>query len=176
MELITILNRCHRFKGFVYQHAYFSADKKCIEVAVRPRKGLLLSELIVGHPSPTFCGSSDGFCPDALGKWCAPPARLSQILDAPSARRASPSARRRSRRRTTDGWRRNGRRARSACQPADGSNPVHFRYIGLRQYGGFCVNGGIFPAREFIPGHELSDLCPQVLDGNSHGDAGIGLH
>jgi hypothetical protein len=27
MELITILNRCHRFRGFVYQHAHFSADK-----------------------------------------------------------------------------------------------------------------------------------------------------
>jgi hypothetical protein len=39
MELITILNRCHRFRGFVYQHAYFSAAKKSIEVAVRPRKG-----------------------------------------------------------------------------------------------------------------------------------------
>ena len=39
MELITILNRCHRFRGFVYQHAHFGADKKSIEVAVRPRKG-----------------------------------------------------------------------------------------------------------------------------------------
>jgi transposase len=39
MELITILNRCHRFRGFVYQHAQFSADKKSIEVAIRPRKG-----------------------------------------------------------------------------------------------------------------------------------------
>src|SRR5579871_6005660 len=39
MELITILNRCHRFRGFVYQHARFSADRKSIEVAVRPRKG-----------------------------------------------------------------------------------------------------------------------------------------
>ena len=39
MELITILNRCHRFRGFVYQHAHLSADKKSIEVAVRPRKG-----------------------------------------------------------------------------------------------------------------------------------------
>jgi transposase len=39
MELITILNRCHRLRGFVYQHAHFSADKKSIEVAVRPRKG-----------------------------------------------------------------------------------------------------------------------------------------
>ena len=39
VELITILNRCYRFRGFVYQHAHFSADKKSIEVAVRPRKG-----------------------------------------------------------------------------------------------------------------------------------------
>ena len=39
MELITILNRCHRFRGFVYQHAHLSANKKSIEVAVRPRKG-----------------------------------------------------------------------------------------------------------------------------------------
>jgi transposase len=39
MELITTQNRCHRFRGFVYQHAHFSADKKSIDVAVRPRKG-----------------------------------------------------------------------------------------------------------------------------------------
>src|SRR5215468_2357267 len=39
MELTTILNRCHRFRGFVYQHAHFSTDKKSIEVVVRPRKG-----------------------------------------------------------------------------------------------------------------------------------------
>src|SRR5689334_19558574 len=39
MEIITILNRCHRFRGFAYQPAQFSADKKSIEVAVRPRKG-----------------------------------------------------------------------------------------------------------------------------------------
>jgi len=39
MEMIPILNRCHRFPGFVYQHASFGADKKSIEVAVRPRKG-----------------------------------------------------------------------------------------------------------------------------------------
>ncbi|HEY3939963.1 MAG TPA: hypothetical protein VGL97_21220 [Bryobacteraceae bacterium] len=39
MELITILNHCHRFRGFVYQQAHFSTDKKSIEVAVRPRKG-----------------------------------------------------------------------------------------------------------------------------------------
>ena len=39
MELITILNHCHHFRGFVYQHARFGPDKKCIEVAVRPREG-----------------------------------------------------------------------------------------------------------------------------------------
>ena len=39
LQLITILNRCHRFPGFVYQHARFSSDHKRIEIAVRPRKG-----------------------------------------------------------------------------------------------------------------------------------------
>jgi hypothetical protein len=39
MELITILNRCYRFRGFIYHDARFSPDKKSIEVAVRPRKG-----------------------------------------------------------------------------------------------------------------------------------------
>ena len=39
LQLITILNRCHRFPGFVYQQARFSSDHKSIEIAVRPRKG-----------------------------------------------------------------------------------------------------------------------------------------
>jgi transposase len=39
LQLITILNRCHRFPGFVYQKARFSSDHKSIEIAVRPRKG-----------------------------------------------------------------------------------------------------------------------------------------
>jgi hypothetical protein len=34
MELITILNRCHRHRGFVYQHAQFSPDKKSIDRSV----------------------------------------------------------------------------------------------------------------------------------------------
>jgi transposase len=38
-ELITVLNRFHRFRGFVYQHAGFSPDHRSIEVSVRPRKG-----------------------------------------------------------------------------------------------------------------------------------------
>src|SRR5215472_14267614 len=39
MELTTILNCCYRFRGFVYEHAGFSTDKKSIEVVLRPRKG-----------------------------------------------------------------------------------------------------------------------------------------
>jgi len=39
LPLITILNRCDRFPGFVYQQARFSADYKTIEISVRPRKG-----------------------------------------------------------------------------------------------------------------------------------------
>src|SRR2546430_677522 len=39
LQLITILNGCHRFPGFVYQQARFSSDHKSIEIAVRPRKG-----------------------------------------------------------------------------------------------------------------------------------------
>ena len=39
MELITVLNRCHHFRGFVYHRAAFSPDHKSIEVSVRPRKG-----------------------------------------------------------------------------------------------------------------------------------------
>jgi transposase len=39
MELITILNHCHRHRGFVYQHARFAADQQSIEVDVRPRAG-----------------------------------------------------------------------------------------------------------------------------------------
>jgi transposase len=39
LQLITILNRCHRFPGFVYHQARFSSDHKSIEIALRPRKG-----------------------------------------------------------------------------------------------------------------------------------------
>jgi hypothetical protein len=47
MELITILNRCHRLQGFVYQDARFSRDGKSIEVSIRPRK-----------PCRSFCALS----------------------------------------------------------------------------------------------------------------------
>jgi transposase len=37
MQLITILNQCHRSPGFVYENARFSPDRTAIEVGVRPR-------------------------------------------------------------------------------------------------------------------------------------------
>src|SRR5580704_17033458 len=39
MELITILNRCHHFRGFICHNAHFSPDHKSIEISVRPRQG-----------------------------------------------------------------------------------------------------------------------------------------
>jgi hypothetical protein len=39
LQFITILNRYHRFPGFVYREARFSSDHRSIEIAVRPRKG-----------------------------------------------------------------------------------------------------------------------------------------
>ncbi len=35
MELTTILNRCHRFRGFLYEHAHFSTDKKRVNFGGR---------------------------------------------------------------------------------------------------------------------------------------------
>jgi len=54
LALITILNRCHRFPGFVYQQARFSSDQKSIEIAVRPRRG---SKAVCSHchePGPGY--------------------------------------------------------------------------------------------------------------------------
>src|SRR3954451_15967134 len=39
LQLITILNRCHRFPGFVHHRAGFTSDGRSIEIAIRPRKG-----------------------------------------------------------------------------------------------------------------------------------------
>jgi transposase len=39
MELITILNHCHRHRGFVYEHARFGPNKTRIDVDVRPHQG-----------------------------------------------------------------------------------------------------------------------------------------
>jgi hypothetical protein len=39
LQLITILNRCRRFPGFVYHQERFSSDHESIEIGVRLRKG-----------------------------------------------------------------------------------------------------------------------------------------
>ncbi len=54
MERTTILNRCHHFRGFVYQHARFSADKKSIEGVVRPRKGSAANCSRCHEPAPGY--------------------------------------------------------------------------------------------------------------------------
>jgi transposase len=54
LALITILNRCHRFPGFVYQRARFSSDHKSIEVTVRPRKGSKPVCSRCHHPAPGY--------------------------------------------------------------------------------------------------------------------------
>ena len=51
MELTTILNRCHRFRGFVYWHARFGPGKKSIEIDVRPNKGSTASTIYSGGGS-----------------------------------------------------------------------------------------------------------------------------
>ena len=54
MQLITILNRCHRFKGFVYQQVRFGVDAKSIEVIVRPRKGTAAICSYCHKPAPGY--------------------------------------------------------------------------------------------------------------------------
>ena len=54
LQLITILNRCHRFPGFVYQQARFSSDHKSIEIAVRPRQGTTAVCSRCHQPAPGY--------------------------------------------------------------------------------------------------------------------------
>ena len=54
LQLTTILNRCHRFPGFVYQQARFSSDHKSIEIAVRPRKGSVAVCSRCHQPAPGY--------------------------------------------------------------------------------------------------------------------------
>ena len=54
LQLITILNRCHRFPGFVYQQARFSSDHRSIEIDVRPRKRSAAVCSRCHQPSPGY--------------------------------------------------------------------------------------------------------------------------
>jgi transposase len=54
LQLITILNRCHRFPGFVYRQARFSSDGKSIEIAVSPRVGSKATCSGCHQPAPGY--------------------------------------------------------------------------------------------------------------------------
>ena len=54
LQLITILNRCHHFRGFVYQHARFASDNKSIEIDLRPRKGTAAICSRCHQPAPGY--------------------------------------------------------------------------------------------------------------------------
>jgi transposase len=54
MELITILNRCHHFRGFVYHRARFSPDHRSVEISVRPRKGSAVICSRCHQPAPGY--------------------------------------------------------------------------------------------------------------------------
>jgi transposase len=54
MQLITILNRCHHFQGFVYHRARFSPDHQSIEISVRPRQGATATCSRCHQPAPGY--------------------------------------------------------------------------------------------------------------------------
>jgi len=54
MDLITILNRCHRFPGFVYQGARFGPTGRTIEVLVRNRVGSAAACSLCQQPAPGY--------------------------------------------------------------------------------------------------------------------------
>jgi len=39
MQIITLLNQCYRFPGFVYRHLRLTPDHRSLEVRIRPRVG-----------------------------------------------------------------------------------------------------------------------------------------
>ncbi len=39
MQIITLLNQCYRFPGFVYQHVRFTQGRRSLQVRIRPRAG-----------------------------------------------------------------------------------------------------------------------------------------
>jgi transposase len=54
MRLITILNTCYRFPGFVYGKARLDAKRQVIEVEVRERRGAKASCSGCHKPAPTY--------------------------------------------------------------------------------------------------------------------------
>jgi transposase len=54
MELITILNRCHHFRGFALARPSPCPDHKSIEISVRPRKGSAAVCSSCHQPAPGY--------------------------------------------------------------------------------------------------------------------------
>src|SRR5450631_2943204 len=54
MDLITILNHCSHHPGFVYRPARWGADKKSIEIAIRPRTGSVAICSGCHQPAPGY--------------------------------------------------------------------------------------------------------------------------
>lgn len=54
ITILTILNHCHRFPGFVYEQARFSGDHKSIEIRVRPRHGSKATCSGCQQPAPGY--------------------------------------------------------------------------------------------------------------------------
>ncbi|MBZ5616973.1 MAG: ISL3 family transposase [Acidobacteriia bacterium] len=54
MELITILNHCHHFRGFVYQSTRFDRDENLMEIVIRPRQGSAAICSGCHHPAPGY--------------------------------------------------------------------------------------------------------------------------
>lgn len=61
MELISILHRCHHFRGFVYQNARFSSDHKNIEIDIRPHKGSTAVCSRCHQPAPGYDQLAESF-------------------------------------------------------------------------------------------------------------------
>lgn len=61
IELITIFNRCHRFQGFVYQHASFTRDNKSIEMGCGQAGALRRSVRAVMRQRPATINSASRF-------------------------------------------------------------------------------------------------------------------
>jgi len=71
LHVITILNRSHHFRGFVYQYARFASGHKSIEIAVRPRKGSVAICSRCHQPAPVTINSLSGATNSSLcwGFW-----------------------------------------------------------------------------------------------------------
>lgn len=54
MQLKTILNRCHRFKSFVYGTIRFDRDTSTLHVELKPRKGSKAICSGCDQPGPTY--------------------------------------------------------------------------------------------------------------------------